>query len=62
MLSSDPPIVVDFNVSVPYNMAFSYGDTTPPSSLEYYIVSGIAIIVGIFLICTTGITDWLLRE
>ena len=42
-LSSAPPIVVDFNISVPHNYPFPYGNLQSPH-LEGFVVVGLGVV------------------
>lgn len=57
--SSDPPIVVDFEVTLPDENDFTYG-TKKEVDVEGYI--GLAIIAGIFIPVLGGSLTFIVRE
>lgn len=58
VLSSDPPIVVRFDISTPYNMDFNYGTTQGNNGQAVLIGIWYFSLIGIFLIFFPLVATW----
>ena len=49
VLASEPPIIVNFSITVPYDYEFPYGESQDPN-LDWILITALALIASLLLI------------